>query len=79
MTIFLSYLFKYDIILLSETSKPDFDFDINGYVAYAVHRINISRAARRASGEIIAYISDHISHAVTILKKRARWNFMVEM
>ena len=68
--IFLSYLFKYDIILLSETTKrPDSDFDITGYVAYAAHRSNISRAARRASCGIIACISDRLSHAVTILKK----------
>ena len=78
--IFLNYLFKYDTILLSETwTKPDSDFDITSYVAYAVHRTNISHAARRALGGIVAYISDCISHAVTILKKGPGETCMVEM
>ena len=65
----ITYLCKFDIILLYETwTNGNSDIAINGYKSYNLFRKLQNRRANRCSGGIAIYIKEGISNGIQIVR-----------
>ena len=66
---FISYVNKYDVILLCETWTSKLSsLSISGFEVFASHRPKINKKARRCSGGVILYVKESLLKAVTVVK-----------